>query len=462
MLDIIEIMETNRGDNARRFKQLEKNGYYQEEQLHRTRYGEVWVDVSLQAIEEDGKRHGWVALASVITQRKMAEEALKRSEEKYRELISSSFDAIISTDPHMKIVIWNLGAERIFGYKEKEMLGQSVLNIIPENEKDKAKKFLIDLSKSHSSKLAYKVVEGLGLRKDGTEVPVEISASSRKTEGTYIITAIMRDITERKEAEEKLRQIDAMKSEFLSNVSHELRTPLQSISGFTKLIMDGQVPDSDTQQEFLQIIDRETVHLGNLINSLLDMSRLESGRFQINKQRMLIRDIFLDSVTSFHTLARDKEIQLNEDIPDELPEMEVDGERIRQVVINLLSNAIKYSDPGGSVNIKVEAHENELSFRISDRGIGMSEESLLHLFERFYRAEDKLARGGTGLGLYITKQIIEAHGGQIWAESKLGEGSTFSFTLPLYTKGGNGHDKENTGNRGRPGNLKTRGLFTKA
>ncbi|MCK4863609.1 MAG: HAMP domain-containing histidine kinase, partial [Dehalococcoidales bacterium] len=221
-------------------------------------------------------------------------------------------------------------------------------------------------------------------------------------------------------------------------------------------------PDSATQQEFLQIIDRETVHLGNLINSLLDLSRLESGRFQINKQLMPIRDVILDSVKSFHTLARDKDINLHEDIPAQLPKMEIDGERFRQVVINLLSNAVKYSDPGGSVTIKVEKHDNELLFLVSDHGVGMSEESFLHLFERFYRAEDKLARAGTGLGLYITKQIIEAHGGQIWAESKIGEGSTFSFTLPLFSKGGNVHDKENSGHRRRSGYIKTGGLFTKA
>jgi len=185
------------------------------------------------------------------------------------------------------------------------------------------------------------------------------------------------------------------------------------------------------------------------------LSRLESGRFKINKTLIPIRDTILDSVKSFHSLARDKDINLNEDIPPQLPEMEVDGERMRQVVINLLSNAIKYSDPGGSVTIKVEKRGEELLFQISDCGVGMSREALHHLFERFYRAEDKLARGGTGLGLYITRQIIEAHGGQIWAESKLGEGSTFSFTLPLNGKGGNVHGKENSGHRRRPRYIKT-------
>ncbi len=569
LLSVIEIVENYPGENDERLNNLETSGYLQEEQLHRTKHGEVWVDVSFQAIEGNGKRYGWVALATAITQRKLAEEALKRSEEKYRELISTSIDGIISVDPQLRVIIWNQGAEKIYGYTEKEMLGQSIMKVIPERDRDKTKKLLARLSNPESDNSKYEVVEGEGLRKDRTEIPIELSLSSRKAEQTCIVTAIVRDIserkeaekkiqkaaeewritfdsindwvsihdrdfkfmrvntslakalhkdikdiigtkcyqclhgmnkplancphikaiqskkpakaevrlnkpdiyveisvspifnengevtstvhitkdiTERKEAEEKLRQIDKMKSEFLSNVSHELRTPLQSIGGFTKLILEGKVPDPETQQEFLQIIDRESQQLGALINSLLDMSRLESGHFKINKRLMPIRDTIIDSIQIFHSLARDKDIELSEDIPPVLPEIEIDAERLRQVVINLLSNAIKFSDPGGSVKARVESRNGELLFQVSDKGIGMNKESISHLFERFYRAEDKLARGGTGLGLYICRQIIEAHGGRIWAESEIGRGSTFSFTLPLNGKGGNGHAKENSNN----------------
>jgi signal transduction histidine kinase len=290
------------------------------------------------------------------------------------------------------------------------------------------------------------IVEAQLFRKDGTTVPVEISVSKRKVEDNYLITGIVRDITERKEAEEKLRQIDQMKTEFLSNVSHELRTPLQSIGGFAKLILEGKVPDVETQQEFLQIVDRESQQLGVLINSLLDMSRLESGRFQINKRLLPLRDTFIDSIKIFQSLARDKDVSLDVDIPETLPEMEADAERLRQVIVNLLSNAIKFSDPGGSVSAKLQTQNGDLLFQVHDKGIGIDKESITHLFERFYRAEDKLARGGTGLGLFICKQIIEAHDGRIWAESKLGEGSTFSFTLPINGKGGHGNGKKNTDN----------------
>ena len=442
--DIITLVEEYQGQNKERINLLVEKGFYKEEQLYRTPHGDIWVDVHAQAIEENGKRQGWISLISDISARKQAEEALKQSEGKYRELINTSNDGILSTDAQMKFIVWNHGAERLFGYSENEILGQSMLKIIPEKLLKRVTSEF-QLSQSGASLIANTVVETEGLKKDGSEVPLEISVSMRKTGEGYITTFITRDISERKEAEEKLRKIDQMKSEFLSNVSHELRTPLQSISGFTKLIMNGQVPDPATQQEFFQIIDRETMHLGNLINSLLDMSRLEAGRFQIYKKLTPIRETFIDSLKMFHSLARDKNITLTEDIPPQMPEMEVDGERMRQVVINLVGNAIKFSDPGGSVAVKVEKQESDLLFQVSDHGIGIHEEAMKHLFERFYRAEGETVRGGTGLGLYISKQIIDAHGGRIWAESKFGEGSTFSFTLPLNGKGGNRNGKENTG-----------------
>jgi PAS domain S-box-containing protein len=567
LLDVIEIVEDRPGDNERRLKKLEAQGYYHEEQLHRTRQGEVWVDINIQAIEGNGQCYGWVALISAITQRKMAEEALRRSEEKYRELISTSADAIISVDQQTRILLWNKGAERIFGYAEAEMLGQSVLRIVPPRFQEGEKKTLSRLLKGMAPRVETREV--IGLKKDDSEVPIEVTTSERKVSDTYISTAIMRDITDRKQAEaalrrseekyrtifentgtamaiietdtmismvneefgkivgatkgeiegklkwmemvseedlgkmvdfhrrrrqgenipreyefkfrdragrikhaliivamipqtqqslvsitdittrkeneEKLRKVDQMKSEFLSNVSHELRTPLQSIGGFTKLLLNGQVPDLETQKEFLRIVDAETLHLGNLINSLLDMSRLEAGRFQINRRPTPVRDIIIDSINSFHSLASEKEITLSEEIPAALPEMEIDGERVRQVVINLLSNAVKFSDPGGAVTVRAEERPGDLLLQVADHGIGISAQDAIHLFERFYRAEGELVRGGTGLGLYISRQIIEAHGGRIWAESEPGKGSTFSFTLPLNGKGGNGNGKKDPG-----------------
>jgi signal transduction histidine kinase len=305
------------------------------------------------------------------------------------------------------------------------------MTIFPKQSQKEVAREFIQSKKTDTGNVTSRVFETIGLKKDCGHVPVEVSLSTVKLEDKFFVTAIMRDITERKLAEEKLRKIDQMKSEFLSNVSHELRTPLQSISGFTKLIMNGQVEDHDTQQEFLQIIDTETQHLGNLINSLLDMSRLEAGKFQIYKKLVSVRDTFMESIKMFHSLAREKNIKLTEEIPQDMPEMEIDNDRMRQVVINLLSNAIKFSDPGSSVTVRAEKRQDDVLFQVEDHGTGMNEETQKHLFQRFYRAEGETVRGGTGLGLYISKQIVEAHGGRIWVESKIGEGSTFSFSLPL-------------------------------
>jgi PAS domain S-box-containing protein len=401
------------------------------ERISQKKNGELfWAVLHIVPVTHKGELRYFLINWVDITERKRAEEEIKRAAQEWRITFDSINDWVSIHDRDFNFIRVNKSLADAFKKKPGEIIGQTCYQLlhgsgtpIPDCPHVKALK-------------SKKPAKG-EVRLDNPDIYVEISVSpilddNGEAIGTVHIT---KDITERKEAEEKLRQIDQMKSEFLSNVSHELRTPLQSIGGFAKLILNGKVPDAETQHEFLEIIDRESQHLGNLINSLLDMSRLESGRFQINKRLLPVRDIIIDVIKSFRSLARDKDITLNEDVQVELPEIEADGDRLTQVVMNLLSNAIKYSDPGGSVTVKAESQNGELLFQVTDHGIGIPEESMAHLFERFYRAEDKLARGGTGLGLYISKQIIEAHGGNIWAASRTGEGSTFSFTLPLNGKG---------------------------
>jgi len=434
LLDVIEIAESYPGENTARFAKLEANGSYQEEQLHRTRYGEVWVDVHMQAIEDKGMRYGWVILATAITQRKHAEEALRQSEEFASSLLQNAPNPIVVINPDTSIKYASPAFEKLTGFSSDEVVGiKEPYPWWPEQEE-----------RSHALQEAmagrsYRI-ERTNRKKNGEIIWAVLNSAPVMSQGTlkYLLVNWV-DITELKQAEEKLRRIDKMKSEFLSNISHELRTPLQSIGGFAKLLLRGQVPDKKNQQEFLEIIDQESQYLANLIDSLLDMSRLESGRFEINKRLGPVRDTIVDAVRIFKGLARDKEITLVEEIAEKLPELEVDSGRLRQVVINLVGNAIKFSDPGASVMVKTECRDRELVFQVADRGIGISEESMKHLFERFYRAEDQMVKGGAGLGLYISKQIIEAHGGRIWAESKMGEGSTFSFALPINSKGGGTH-----------------------
>ena len=243
-----------------------------------------------------------------------------------------------------------------------------------------------------------------------------------------------REITERKRAEAALHELDRMKSEFISSVSHELRTPLHSIAGFTKLMLQGKVPNPDDQREFLVIIDKQSGHLGKLIDNLLDVSRLESGRFETRKQRLSIKEPIHDAVHKLYGLANEKGIVISENIPETLPEVEADRERLMQTMTNLLGNAIKFSPNGGSIIVKVEGRDSELLVEVADQGIGIPKKDIPHIFEKFYRAKDSMSTGGAGLGLYITKQIVKAHGGRIWVESEINKGSTFYFTIPKLSR----------------------------
>ncbi|MEO0250197.1 MAG: ATP-binding protein, partial [candidate division WOR-3 bacterium] len=386
---------------------------------------EVPVEIALSVRKID-ENFIITAIIRDITERKRAEEIIKSAAREWRTTFDSINEMIAVVDKNFRIVRVNMSFARAFKKRPEELLGSNCHQMFHKTEQPPPHCPLLQAINNRQSHTIEYFESNLGIYIEETVSPV----LDEQGQVAYCVH-VCRDITERKKAEENLRKIDRMKTEFLSNVSHELRTPLQSISGFIKLILEGKVPDAATQHEFLQIVDREAWHLGNLINSLLDMSRLESGRFKINRKPTPVKDTIIDTLKIFKTLAREKNIEFKEDIDSDLPIMEVDGERLRQVVINLLSNAIKFSDPGSAITVRVKKMEKEILLQVADQGIGMSPADMEHLFERFYRAEDRLSRGGTGLGLYITKQIVEAHGGRIWVESKLHEGSTFSVTLPF-------------------------------
>jgi len=367
--------------------------------------------------DKSGKVVGFIEIVADLTERKRAEEALRVSRASFHNVVDKSADGAIVVDRKGVVRFVNPAGKRLVTEpKAKQLLSIGELFGRPI--------------------VAGDVMEVEIIRGDGEIGIAEMRVVDTEWEGGNAYLVSLRDITERKRAEEKLRELDRMKSEFLSNVSHELRTPLHSIKGFTKLMLEGKVPDPEIQKEFLSTIDKQSEHLGVLINGLLDMSRLESSRFTIQKQCLSIKDIVHETVESFYSLASDKGTVINEDIPVTLPEIDADRERVRQVMVNLLSNAIKFSNNGSGITVKGEVKDRELLVQVTDRGIGIPEEAIPHLFERFYRAPDSMARGGAGLGLYISKQIIEAHGGRIWAESKVGQGSTFSFTLPVHQAGG--------------------------
>ena len=254
-------------------------------------------------------------------------------------------------------------------------------------------------------------------------------------------TELEKEILQRRKAEglireqnERLKELDRMKSEFLSTAAHELRTPLTSILGFSEILLKRKL-DEERRNKFLKIINEESIGLSSLINDLLDLSRIESGRgFKITKAPTDIGGIILENIDIFKHQTDKHTFKVN--IPDDLVKIEADKDKISQVIENLISNALKFSPEGGEITVSIKEAKDEIKVNVSDNGIGIPEKDLLHVFEKFYRAENASSEaiGGTGLGLAIVKYIVEHHAGRIWAESELGKGTTLSFTLPVRSK----------------------------
>jgi len=240
--------------------------------------------------------------------------------------------------------------------------------------------------------------------------------------------ATFNDITE-------LRNVERMKTEFVSSVSHELRTPLTSIKGFIRTLLDDSEGyyDRETQMEFYTIIDTECDRLVRLIGDLLNVSRIESGR----ALDLTLKEVALGGLIEA-VVARQKGYTSQHDfvveIADDLPSINADEDKLDQVLTNLVNNAIKYSPEGGEVAVRARRlDDSQVEVRVSDQGVGIPEQHLEKIFARFHRGDDRTSRqaSGTGIGLYLVKHLVEAHGGRIKVESKVGEGSTFTFTLPL-------------------------------
>ncbi|HIE52568.1 MAG TPA: PAS domain-containing sensor histidine kinase [Armatimonadetes bacterium] len=238
-------------------------------------------------------------------------------------------------------------------------------------------------------------------------------------------------VTEEKRLQEQELAVARLKSELVSLASHELRAPLASIKGYTTtLLHDPGRLQPDEEREFLEIINSEAERLNILISELLDMSEVEKGQFRIYRRLVSVEELCERALASARHPGLKHELQLH--LPPHLPRVLADPDKIHQVLLNLLSNAIKYSPEGRVVSLQVEVRGEEVEFSVSDQGMGLTEEELSRLFKPFYRAPEATSRNisGTGLGLYICKNIVEAHGGRIWAESRVGQGSVFRFTLP--------------------------------
>ncbi|MEL7642871.1 MAG: ATP-binding protein, partial [bacterium] len=238
------------------------------------------------------------------------------------------------------------------------------------------------------------------------------------------IMLIFQDLT-------RIHQLELVRKEFVSNVSHELRTPLSSMKALNETLQDTISEEPEVSQKFLKKMDQELDNLIQLVNELLELSRLESGRVPIDRQRVS-PSVLLQSAEDHMKLQAERNgLEIMTIHNNVLPDVSADFTRIDQVFTNLIHNAIKFTPPGGKITLSAMQEEDQVVFTIEDTGIGISPEVLPRIFERFYKADRSRASTGTGLGLSISKHVIESHGGKIWAESVEGKGSKFSFSLPI-------------------------------
>ena len=225
--------------------------------------------------------------------------------------------------------------------------------------------------------------------------------------------------------------METIKKDFVANVSHELRTPLASIKGYSETLLDGGMDDKSTARDFLRVIDRHATRMARLIDDLLILSRLESHQMTIVSEPLDLRELVISTAKGFEKQAQDKGVGLTVDLPEGLPKVLGDKDRLEQVVVNLLDNAIKYTPSGGVVKVGARPDGPEVVVDIADTGLGIPPEDISRIFERFYRVDKARSRdlGGTGLGLAIVKHIIQGHNGRLNVKSAPGKGSTFSFSV---------------------------------
>jgi two-component system sensor histidine kinase NblS len=355
----------------------------------------------------------------------MAERNKFISERNKLELVLMSIaDGVVVCDRDNKVQIVNAAATELFAKEAKEILGKPLVFCTEGPDSPQICQVVQAFTDSVSPGNLEPVAQQVHLGNLVLRMNIAPIILSDEFLGSVMI---MHDITRQAELEQ-------MKSEFISNVSHELRTPITSIKSYVDTLCNhGEKLEPEIQKEFLQIIDNEADRLMFLINDVLELSRVEEGSRELEMLPLPIRQAAEYAMRAVNLMAKDREIELSSDIEDDLPLANINQESIERVVINLLTNSIKYTPVGGKIALKAffDQESNEIRVDVKDNGIGIPEECLEHIFERFYRVERKVHTiKGTGLGLTIVKKIVEKHGGHLSVDSALGEGSTFSFFLP--------------------------------
>lgn len=377
-------------------------------------------------------------LAAVV---QSATGATVAGENYFRSLLESAPDAAVIIAADGNIAIVNRKTEELFGYRRQELLGQPVELLVPGRFRSRHGQHRERYFDSPKARPMGADLELYGMRSDGTEFPVEISLSPLRTESGTIVSAAIRDVTERRRvalrlqralvtertAAERLRELDRLKDDFLSTVSHELRTPLTVICALTEVMRESSWRGEE-QAELLARIAKNASEMNAMVEGLLDYSRLEAGKVQLEIGPLRVSDAVTRCVELAQSALAERHVSL--EVANDL-EVAADARGFERILVNLLTNAAKYSRKGSTIGVIATAGDREAAIAVEDEGIGIPVRQQARVFERFYQGGVVSGKRGTGIGLSIVRRYVELLGGRVWVESEPGRGSRFSFSLPL-------------------------------
>ncbi len=381
----------------------------------------------------DGSVREWVGMNSDITERKQGEEARAR----LAAIVESSADAIVSKDLDGIITSWNQGAEQLFGYTASEAVGKPVTILIPHEREDEEPAILERIRRGER----IEHYETVRRRKDGTLLDVSLTVSPIVDSHGQVVGAskIARDITERKRAEESLREADRRKNEFLAMLAHELRNPLAPIRNALEILRQTN-DNGEAVKPASEMMERQIGQMARLVDDLLDVSRISRGKIELRRGSIELASAVNHAVEASRPLAESKHLNLTVSLPSRPVYVNADPLRLAQVVGNLLSNACKFTGKGGQIWLTVElgsvGHESpgEILIRVRDSGIGIAADQLNRVFDMFVQLDTSLERSvsGLGIGLTLAKNLVELHGGSMEVHSPgVGQGSEFVVRLPI-------------------------------